>query len=198
MSEEEILRYILCCVSYKHMFDLSPRITDSDRKKENLLFSSAVYFLRELCKNKNITVEDIKKESTMKEVTYKDWEKNPTPRMMWVWDSNENNKKQRKVIYLVKENIAYPVMVLSHDGIDLIKYKHCAEIKKQRRMTNRELSHWLREKPTREFKYNQCDDNGINSYLYYYESNADKEVDESVVIREDDGDWREPLVEVEE
>lgn len=29
MSEEEILRYILSCVSYKHMFDLSPRITDS-------------------------------------------------------------------------------------------------------------------------------------------------------------------------
>ena len=27
MSEEEILRYILSCVSYKHMFDLSPRIT---------------------------------------------------------------------------------------------------------------------------------------------------------------------------
>ena len=33
----------------------------------------------------------------MKEVTYEDWQKNPTPRMMWVWDGNENNKKQRKV-----------------------------------------------------------------------------------------------------
>ena len=22
----------------------------------------------------------------MKEVTYEDWQKNPTPRMMWVWD----------------------------------------------------------------------------------------------------------------
>ena len=65
-------------------------------------------------------------------------------------------------------------------------------------MTNKELARWLREKPTREFKYNHCDDNCINSYLYYYESNADKEVDESVVIREDDGEWREPLVEVEE
>ena len=59
MSEEKILRYIFCCVSYKHMFDLSPRITDSAQKEEDLLFSSAVYFLRELCKNKNITVEDI-------------------------------------------------------------------------------------------------------------------------------------------
>ena len=62
MSEEEILRYIFSCVSYKHMFDLSPRITDSAQKKEDLLFSSAVCFLRELWKNKNITVEDIEKE----------------------------------------------------------------------------------------------------------------------------------------
>ena len=59
MSEEEILRYIFSCVSYKHMFDLSPRITESAQKKENLLFSSAVFFLRELGKGKNVFVEDI-------------------------------------------------------------------------------------------------------------------------------------------
>lgn len=59
MSEEEILRYIFCCVSYKHMFDLSPRITESAQKKEDLLFSSAVFFLRELSISKNITVKDI-------------------------------------------------------------------------------------------------------------------------------------------
>ena len=38
----------------------------------------------------------------MKEVTYEDWQKNPTPRMMWVWDSNENAKQKRKV-YAWKE-----------------------------------------------------------------------------------------------
>ena len=196
MSEEEILRYILCCVSYKHMFDLSPRITDSDRKKENLLFSSAVYFLRELCKNKNITVEDIKKESIMKEVTYEDWVKNPTPRMMWVWDSNENNKKQRKVLYIVKKNITYPVIVLSHDDIDIIKYKHCAEIEKQRRMTNKELSRWLREKPTRECTHrNDSDDRLVYSIHTYLEICANEEVDDCILIREDDGEWRAPLVE---
>lgn len=59
MSEEEILRYIFCCVSYKHMFDLSPRFTKSAQEKEDLLFSSAVLFLRELSKSKNITVEEI-------------------------------------------------------------------------------------------------------------------------------------------
>ena len=59
MSEEEILRYIFSCVSYKHMFDLSPQITESAKKKEDLLFSSAVFFLRELIKSRNITIEDI-------------------------------------------------------------------------------------------------------------------------------------------
>ena len=34
----------------------------------------------------------------MKEVTYEDWQKNPTPRMMWVWDSRENNKIMEKAI----------------------------------------------------------------------------------------------------
>lgn len=60
-NKKEILCYIFSCVSYKHMFDLSPRITDSAQKKEDLLFQSAVYFLRELCKNKNVFVEDIKR-----------------------------------------------------------------------------------------------------------------------------------------
>ena len=193
MSKEEILRYIFSCVSYKHMFDLSPRITDSAQKKEDLLFSSAVFFLRELSKNKNVFVEDIKKESTMKEVTYEDWVKNPTPRMMWVWDSNKKNKTQRKVIYLLKENITYPVIVLAHDDIDLIKYKHCAEIEKQRRMTNKELSRWLRVKPTREYKFKNSD--FVYGEKNYREIEQDDEVKYDIFIREDDGDWREPLVE---
>ena len=196
MSKEEILRYIFSCVSYKHMFDLSPRITDSAQKKEDLLFSSAVFFLRELSKNKNVFVEDIKKESTMKEVTYEDWEKNPTPRMMWVWDSNEKNKKQRKVLYLSKENITYPVIVLTYDDIDLIRYKHCAEIEKQRRMTNKELARWLREKPTRECTHrNDSDDRLVYSIHTYLEICANEEVDDCILIREDNGEWREPLVE---
>ena len=32
----------------------------------------------------------------MKEVTYEEWQKNPTPRMMWVWCSEEEEKKKLK------------------------------------------------------------------------------------------------------
>lgn len=70
MSEEEILRYIFSCVSYKHMFDLSPQITESAKEKEDLLFSSAVFFLRELGKGKNVFVEKIEPEDRF-EVTEK-------------------------------------------------------------------------------------------------------------------------------
>ena len=130
----------------------------------------------------------------MKELTYEDWIKNPIPRMMWVWDSSENNKKQLKVIYISKEDITYPVIALSHSDIDSSRYKHCAEIEKQRRMTNRELAWWLSEKPHRELK--------IRDYIYhdydYKENEQDAEVTNFLLIREDNSEWREPFVEVEE
>ena len=132
----------------------------------------------------------------MKEVTYEDWQKNPTPRMMWVWDSSENNKKQLKVIYISKEDITHPVIALSYSDIDSSSYKHCAEIEesKTRRMTYKELAHWLREKPTREWKYK----NGVTVYGYYsYEEKCEnEEVPNNILIREDDDEWREPLAEV--
>ena len=134
----------------------------------------------------------------MKEVTYEDWQKNPTPRMMWVWDSSENNKKQLKVIYISKEDITHPVIALAYGDIDSSSYKHCAEIEepKTRRMTNKELARWLREKPTRESKYKGS--NSVYSVHSYDENCGGEEVREDIVIREDDSEWREPLVEVEE
>lgn len=127
----------------------------------------------------------------MKKLTYEDWQKNPTPRMMWVWDYNEEDKQQRKVVYFLGSEDPYPIVTLTADESVGNIYMHCAEIK--RRMTNKELSRWLREKPTREFKYNHV------SYVYgfysYTENDADEEVCERILIREDDGEWREPLVE---
>ena len=133
----------------------------------------------------------------MKELTYEDWQKNPTPRMMWVWDDKDKEKIKRKVVYILsgvrgrKQN----VITLYTDESCTYAYAHCAEIEKQRRMTNQELAWWLREKPTREWKYM----NGVTVYGYYgYEEKCEnEEVLNNILIREDDGEWREPLVEVE-
>lgn len=130
----------------------------------------------------------------MKEVTYEDWQKNPTPREMWVWDDYEEDKKKLKVLYFSKET--YPVVSITLDDKHIELYRHCAEIEKQRRMTNKELSRWLREKPTREYKYitSFC----IYNTHYYTDTDQDFEVSSYINIREDDGEWREPLIEVEE
>ena len=131
----------------------------------------------------------------MKEVTYEEWQKNPTPRMMWVWDSFENDKKQRKVIYISELGIPYSIFALTEDKLDIEHFKHCAEIEepKTRRMTNKELSRWLRENPTREYKYLTSD--YICNTFDYREYKQDEEVSEDMRIREDDSEWFSPLVE---
>lgn len=135
----------------------------------------------------------------MKEITYEDWQKNPTPRKMWVWGRDEGLKVKRKVVYILREDwVLNTVITIDNDDSDYTLYKHCAEIEelKTRRMTNKELARWLREKSTRE--YRDIGDSWVYCDNPYEENCGDKEVDESVVIREDDGEWRAPLVEVEE
>ena len=137
----------------------------------------------------------------MKEVTYEDWQKNPTPRTMWVWD-DESSRKKLKVLYILSEEeyvTCFRVIALTNgDSCAIRRYAHCAEIEepKIRRMTYKELSRWLREKPTREYKY--LTNNFICCDYDYRVENQDKEAHEDIRIREDDGEWREPLVEVEE
>lgn len=132
----------------------------------------------------------------MKELTYEDWVKNPTPRNMWVWDANEKDKEQRKVVYILKAgNYEYPVLV-AVDECRYENYSHCAEIEKPRtrRMTNQELARWLREKPTREYKYSNYISNTVYSSYTYIEDYEDEEVHKDIVIRENDGEWQEPLI----
>ncbi len=129
----------------------------------------------------------------MKEVTYVDWQKNPTPRMMWVWNEDEMYIVKRKVVYVLRNNYA-GVIIIDDDDSDYELYNHCAEIEKPRRMTNKELSSWLREKPTREYKYKNSDDY-IYGYYEYKECCANEELDDVFLIRENYGDWKEPLVE---
>lgn len=133
----------------------------------------------------------------MKEVTYEEWQKTPTPRMMWCWNSNVENKVPAKVICVIKDK-PYRVITVTDNDADIIRYSHCAEIEKQRRMTKKELSRQLREKPTREFKYSSSTFSDVYSTCTYDENEEEKEVRKDVVIREDASEWREPLVEVEE
>ena len=134
----------------------------------------------------------------MKEVTYEDWQKNPTVRMMWVWNSKVEDKVKRMVLFLNERNPSHPVVALTSDNITTANYKHCAEIEKSstRHMTHKELAHWLKEKPTREFKYSSS--RSIYGFHSYDENCEDEEIHEDILIREDDGEWREPLLEVEE
>ncbi len=129
----------------------------------------------------------------MKELNYEDWQKNPTPREMWVWDDCEEKKRRRKVVYISKER--FPVVSATLDDEHVQHYKHYAEIGKQKRMTNKELSQWLRENPTREYKY----ENDIYVFSHYeYKEGCEKEkVSEKIKIRENNGEWQSPVIEIE-
>ena len=135
----------------------------------------------------------------MKELTYEDWQENPTPRLMWAWDDDEDAAVQLKVIYLSKEDITYPVIALTDNENATYRYKHCAEIKKPntRRMTHKELSRWLRGNSTREFRYGKGEEYTVFCFHSYGADEASEEVSVDLYIREGDGEWREPLVEVE-
>lgn len=136
----------------------------------------------------------------MKEVTYEDWVKNPTPREMWVWDTNASDKLARKVVHIFSEgNLADTVLTVTKDDSSYCFYMHCSEIEepKYRRMTCQELAWWLRENPTREYTVKGT---SIAHFEYSYCANeeADAPADDDILIRENGGEWHEPLVEVEE
>lgn len=141
----------------------------------------------------------------MKEVTHKDWMKNPIPRMMWVWDDIESGREKLKVLYILSKE-EYPascskVIALTNEYGGVVRlYAHCAEIKnpKTRRMTNKELARWLREKPTREYKNTNNSCPIVYGEYTYLENESSDKADINILIREDDGEWRDPLVEVEE
>ena len=47
------------------------------------------------------------------------------------------------VLFLTERNPSHPVVALTSDNITVANYKHCAEIEKSRRMTNKELNKQL-------------------------------------------------------
>ena len=65
----------------------------------------------------------------MKELTYEDWQKNPTPRKMWCWNSSIEHKIKAKVIHVLKYGIClYPVISITDNDDYYETYMHCAEI----------------------------------------------------------------------
>ena len=114
--------------------------------------------------------------------------------MMWIWDNKEEDKIKRKVIYFVEnKDVSHPVIALYSDGITTANYKHCAEIGNTRRMTYRELSWWLSDKSHREYRYKNND--FVFRTLAYKESKQKEEVTDRFLIRENGGEWKEPLIE---
>ena len=141
----------------------------------------------------------------MKEVTYEDWQKNPIPRMMWVWNDDVENKEKMKVTYVLNNGRGrtYRVLSIVDEDYAFETFKHCAEIEKQRRMTNKELSWWLqdgiKDGKHREIKYGcKRDDVEVECQYTYLDSKCNDAVPVGFLIRENGGEWHEPLVEVEE
>lgn len=127
----------------------------------------------------------------MKEVTK--W--NNHPRYMWCWDEDWDRKEKLFVVGIEDNNVQFPVMAFEAGANELLRYAHCAEIGVSKRMTHKQLSRWLSEKPGRE-----CKDGAryVFPYLSYKEDMSNKEVSSFIRIRENDGEWREPIIEDEE
>ena len=134
----------------------------------------------------------------MKEVTYEDWQKNPTPRMMWVWNYDIKQKLKTNVFYIMEGGVGYPVVAQNEMQCHPVLYVHCAEIEepKTRRMTNQELSWWLQDGKHREWK--RTSDNNVYPFMIYLEQEGSELIPDNILIRENGGEWHEPLVEVEE
>lgn len=154
------------------------RFTDSDKVK---LLNEEAYLSVKL---------EVKE---MKEVT--EWDNNP--REMWVWDDNVDDARKMFVVYIrpKTDNVERPVLVClnSIDGIPI--FKHCAEIESKRRMTNKELARWLREKPDREYKSSIYVGAIVRRDFSYSLLQEDKEVDDDVYVREGDSPWFVPFAE---
>ena len=66
-----------------------------------------------------------------------------------------------------------------------------------RRMTNQELSWWLKACPEEYREWKRKDEITVHCSFAYIEKTAGFECDESILIRSNGGEWREPVVEIE-
>ena len=68
---------------------------------------------------------------------------------------------------------------------------------KTRRMTNQELSWWLRGCPEEHREYHLEGETCVCFNYHYNLGNSNEEVDEDIRIRKNGGEWEEPLIEEE-
>lgn len=91
---------------------------------------------------------------------------------------------------------SYDVFGLDYTGDSCLCLK---EPVKPRRMTEKELSWWLREHPEEHRELSRgFNDGTVFTSFAYNDNHCDDEVPEDYRIRTNGGEWKEPLVEVEE
>lgn len=120
-------------------------------------------------------------------------------REMWVWNSEEDNKSKKLVVYIKKQKgFVYPVVTVSQVNGVIDTFMHCAEIEdtdievpQPRRMTSKELARWLNEKPSREWK---CSASNIVHHEYTYFEDGNSAVEDNVLVRDGDEPWHMPNV----
>ena len=151
---------------------------------------------------KAVTYEEWRKRrKKMRGVTYEEWHKNTKPRIMWVWNDDFEEREKKKVLYVIKDDfVSCPVLAVSEEDSSFCIYRHCAEIEesKTRRMTKQELAWWLQDGKHREWKFIDLDSSVIHNTMFYIEEESNDLVGADILIRENGGEWHEPLAEVEE
>lgn len=110
-----------------------------------------------------------------------------SPRQMWVWNEDVNDKQVAFVIYVrqhCKEHLIYYPVITLDDHENVITFKHCAEMKSAM-LTHRQLAVWLSKKPGREFKISTGDeDDTVMSSHTYYENEQNDSLSENYMVRD--------------
>lgn len=131
----------------------------------------------------------------MKELTREDWQKNPTPRMMWVWNNNEGDKVKRLVVHCFSRETDKSFVAERKNDITVSYWKHCAEITKEpKRMTNYEVAKWIADGAScGEFREYSFQAMVFHDYTYTI-GYGNEPCDEDIRIRSNGGEWHEPLI----
>lgn len=103
-------------------------------------------------------------------------------------------KKQRDLLFQKMKEAGYQWDKEKRE-LKKIKVGNVKKGVKKRRMTNQELSWWLRDCPEEYREVCRVDEDTVYSRYIYLKCDANDEVPEYVRIRKNGGEWEEPLIE---